>query len=180
MRLQSSTLNLQPSKLIWAEGPDRAAGVNRLEFTSADELTIYTTPPSPAELRKALEIVKPKIVYVFGIAPSEQKPDEFLTYLAGLSKFVESTSGAEKPPSELAAASATRESAIEIGLQWLAAGGQMTVSIEDDAVLLSKETQEKNPYLQAELFIALRGVLNETSAYRKYFATVTDLKKLLR
>lgn len=194
MRLQSATLNpsassgqrLQPSTLIWAEGPDRSAGVNRLELTPADELTIFTTPPSPAELRKALEIVKPKIIYVFAKPPAEDpanpsgasKPDEFLTYLAGLCKFVLNQRRGKTTISELAAASATRESAIQLGLEWLAAGGQLTVSMEEDAVLLSKETQEKNPYLQAELFIALRGVLNETSAYRQYFATVDDIKKL--
>jgi hypothetical protein len=49
--------------------------------------------------------------------------------------------------------------------------------MEDDNVVLSKETQEKNPYLQAELFVALHGLLNETFAYRKYFATA-DLKAL--
>jgi single-stranded-DNA-specific exonuclease len=174
MRLQPSTLNLQPSTLIWAEGPDRSAGVNRLELTQADELTIYTTPPSPAELRKALEIVQPKIVYVFAKPPAEQKPDEFLTYLAGLCKFVLNQRRGKTTVSELAAASAARDSAVQLGLEWLAAGGQLTVSIEDDAVLLSKETQEKNPYLQAELFIVLRGVLNETSAYRNYFRTVTE------
>jgi len=178
LRLQPATLNLQPSTLIWAEGPDRGAGVHRLDLTEADELTIYTAPPSPAELRKALEIVKPKIVYVFGIAPSEQKPDEFLTYLAGLCKFVLNQRRGKTSVSELAAASAARESVIQLGLEWLAAGGQLSVSMEDDAVLLSKETQEKNPYLQAELFIALRGVLNETAAYRKYFKVVDDLKKV--
>ncbi|MBI3164874.1 MAG: single-stranded-DNA-specific exonuclease RecJ [Chloroflexi bacterium] len=174
MRLQPATLNLQPSTLIWAEGPDRSAGVNRLDLTQADEFTIYTTPPSPAELRKALEIVKPKIVYVFAKPPAEQKPDEFLTYLAGLCKFVLNQRRGKTTVSELAAASAARDSAVQLGLEWLAAGGQLTVSIEDDAVLLSKETQEKNPYLQAELFIVLRGVLNETSAYRNYFRTVTE------
>ncbi|HRQ23779.1 MAG TPA: DHHA1 domain-containing protein, partial [Anaerolineales bacterium] len=180
LRLQSATLNLQPSTLIWAEGPHRGAGVNRLELNQADELTIYTTPPSPAELHKALEIVQPKIVYVFGIPPSDQKPDEFITYLAGLCKFVLNQRRGKTTISELAAAAAARESAIQLGLQWLAAGGQLTVTIEGDNVLLSKETQEKNPYLQAELFTALRGALNETSAYRKYFATVEDLKKIFQ
>lgn len=180
LRSQPATLNLQPSTLIWAEGPDRSTGVNRLELTQAEELTIYTTPPSPAELRKALEVVKPKIVYVFAKPPAEQKPDEFLTYLAGLCKFVLNQRRGMTTVSELAAASAARESALQLGLEWLAAGGQLTVSIDDDNVLLSKEKQEKNPYLQAELFIALRGVLNETSAYRKYFATVPDLKGIFK
>jgi single-stranded-DNA-specific exonuclease len=179
LRLQSSLLNLQPSTLIWAEGPDRSAGVNRLELTRSDEFTIYTTPPSPAELHKALEIVKPKIVYVFAKPPAEQKPDEFLTYLAGLCKFVLNQRHGKTTVSELAAAAATRESAIQLGLEWLAASGQLTISLEENDVQFSKETREKNPYLQAELFIALRGVLNETSAYRKYFATAETLEKLI-
>lgn len=180
MRLQSATLNLQPSTLIWAEGPDHSAGVNRRELTQSDELAIYTTPPSPAELRKALDIVKPKIVYVFSKSPAEQKPDEFLTYLAGLCKFVLNQRNGKTTISELASAAAARPSAIELGLEWLAAGGQLSVSIEEDAVLLSKETQEKNSYLQAELVVALRGVLNETSAYRNYIATTTDLQTIFK
>ncbi|HEY5731020.1 MAG TPA: single-stranded-DNA-specific exonuclease RecJ, partial [Anaerolineales bacterium] len=88
MRLQPATLNLQPSTLIWAEGPDKSVGVPRFELKQADEFSIYTTPPSPAELRKALEIVKPKVVYVFGITPAEEKTDEFLSHLTGLCKYV--------------------------------------------------------------------------------------------
>ncbi|MBK8617813.1 MAG: hypothetical protein IPN96_12010 [Anaerolineales bacterium] len=73
---------------------------------------------------------------------------------------------------------ASRESAIEFGLQWLAAGGHASVSVEDDAVILSAEKPEANPYLQKELYLALRGILNEISAYRKYFATVEDVAGL--
>jgi len=178
MRLQNAMLNLQPSILTWAEGPDRAMGVNRLELTQADELTIYTTPPSPAELHKALMIVKPKTVYVFGVAPSEQKPEEFITYLAGLCKYVLNQRHGKTTISELTSASAARESAIQLGLEWLAASGELTVKIEADEVTLDKAKQDTNPYLQAELSIALRGVLNETAAYRKYFATASDLKYL--
>ena len=70
MRLQPSLLNLQPSTLIWAEGADKSAGVGRHELKQADEFSIYTTPSSPSELWKALEIVKPKTIYVFGISPA--------------------------------------------------------------------------------------------------------------
>lgn len=181
MRLNVSTFErFNVQTLIWAEGTDKAKGKARFELTPADELTIYTTPPSPAELRKALDIVRPKIVYVVAKPPAEQKPDEFLTYLAGLCKFVLNQRHGKTTVSELASAAAARPSAIELGLEWLAASGQLTVSIEEDNVLLSKETQEKKPYLQAELFIALRGVLNETSAYRNYFSTVTDIETLFR
>ncbi len=179
LRLQSSLLNLQPSTLIWAEGSDKAIGKSRRDLQKADELSIYTTPPSPVELRKALETVQPKMVYVFAVPPTEEKPDEFLAHLAGLCKFVLNQRKGKTTTSELAAAMSTRESAVQIGLEWLSATGQLTVAMEDDNVTLSKEIQEKNPYLQAELFVALRGVLNETSAYRKYFATA-DLNKIFQ
>jgi hypothetical protein len=73
---------------------------------------------------------------------------------------------------------ASREVAVQVGLEWLAAGGQLSVGFNENSVNLTAERQDKNPYLQAELFIALKGILNETSAYRKYFATV-DLKTIL-
>lgn len=179
LRLNASTferLNIQT--LVWAEGADKSKGKSRFALTRADELAIYTTPPSPAELRHALEIVKPKTVHVFAVPPAEDKPDDFLKRLAGLCKFALNNKEGKTTLHDLAVAMAAREIAVELGLQWLAAGGQLSVNIEDGDVLLSKETQEKNPYLQAELFTAMRGVLNETSAYRKYFVTVEDLKKL--
>jgi len=170
MRLQPSLLNLQPSTLIWAEGADRAAGVPRHELKPAVELSIYTTPPSPAELGRALEIVKPKIIYVFGIPPAEEKPDEFLSHLAGLCKYVLNQRHGQVTLPELASAMAARESAVRIGLEWLAAGGHMAISGEEDALSLSKGNGKTNQYLQKELFIAVKGILEETAAYRTHFA----------
>ena len=124
-----------------------------------------------------MEIVKPKTIYVFAVPPAEEKPEDYLNRLAGLCKYAINQRGGKATVHELAAAMASREVAVQIGLEWLAAGGQLSVSIEEDIISLSAVKQEKNPYLQAELFIALKGILNETSAYRKYFATV-DLKTL--
>jgi hypothetical protein len=124
-----------------------------------------------------LEIVKPKTISVFAVPPVEEKPEDYLNRLAGLCKYAINQRGGKATVHELAAAMASREVAVQIGLEWLAAGGQLSVSIEEDIISLSAVKQEKNPYLQAELFIALKGILNETSAYRKYFATV-DLKTL--
>ena len=180
MRLQPSLLNLQPSTLIWAEGSEKSAGIPRYELHQADELSIYTTPPSPAELQKALEIVKPKMVYVFGITPPEEKTDDFLAHLAGLSKFVLNQRRGKITLTELASAMAARESAVRIGLEWLAAGGHITVVPESsaDALLLSKGNGTANQYLKKELFIAVRGILEETAAYRSHFAKA-DINKLM-
>ena len=40
-----------PALQIWAEGADKAKGKSRFELQLADEFAIYTTPPSPTELR---------------------------------------------------------------------------------------------------------------------------------
>jgi hypothetical protein len=181
MRLQPATLNLQPSTLIWAEGADRMAGVPRFELHQADEFSIYTTPPSPADLRKALEIVKPRIIYIFAIPPAEEKPDEFLTHLAGLCKFVLNQRRGRVSMLELASAMAARASAVRIGLEWLAAGGHISISGEEDALILSKGNGKTNQYLQKELYTAVKGILEETAAYRAYFSkadagTLLDLQ----
>ena len=178
LRLNSSFI-LHPSSLIWAEGSDKSKGKSRFELHQADEFAIYTTPSSPVELRKALEIVKPKTIYVFAVPPAEEKTDDFLSRLAGLCKYALNQRGGKAAVHELAAAMASRENAIQIGLEWLAAGGHLSVSVEDDQVALSTEKPEANQYLQKELYIALRGILNETSAYRKYFATVGDVKSTI-
>ena len=128
-----------------------------------------------------MEIVRPKTVYVFAIPPAEEKAEDFLNRLAGLCKYVLNQRRGKITIHELAAAMASRENAIQIGLDWLAAGGHLSLSMEDDQVTLSaaKDGGSSNKYLQAELFIALKGILNESSAYRKYFATV-DLKTLFQ
>ncbi|MBI5842178.1 MAG: single-stranded-DNA-specific exonuclease RecJ [Chloroflexi bacterium] len=171
--------SLKVGMLVWAEGSEKAKGKSRFDLHRADEFAIYTTPSSPVELRKALEIVQPKTIYVFAVPPAEEKTDDFLSRLAGLCKYALNQRGGKVAVHELAAAMASRESAIQIGLEWLAAGGHLSVRVEDDQVTLSAEKPEANQYLQKELYIALKGSLNETSAYRKYISTVSDLKGLI-
>ncbi|GJQ53163.1 MAG: single-stranded-DNA-specific exonuclease RecJ [Anaerolineaceae bacterium] len=170
LRLEPSTFNLQHSILVWAEGNDKAKGKSRYELYPADALVIYTTPPSPSELRAVLEIVKPKIVHVFGVSPAKEKTDEFLARLAGMAKFAINNKDGKVSVDELAVATAGRVNAVRIGLEWLSAGGHVTVVPADESVLLSAGNGEANQYLQKELFIAVRGILEETSAYRDYFS----------
>jgi len=55
-------------------------------------------------------------------------------------------------------------------LEWLAAGGHIAVSDEGEAVLLSTGNGEANQYAQKELYVAVKGILAETAAYREYFS----------
>lgn len=143
-----------------------------MDLHQADEFAIWTMPPSPADLRAALEVVKPKIVYFFAAMPEEFKADAFLARLAGMVKYALNNKEGKVSVRELAAATAQRVNAVRIGLEWLAAGGHVTVSGDAgaDALLLSRGNGETNQYLQKELFTAVKGILQETAAYRDYAA----------
>ncbi|RIK30413.1 MAG: single-stranded-DNA-specific exonuclease RecJ [Anaerolineae bacterium] len=170
-RLETGRIHsLQADVLVWAEGADKAKGKSRFELYPADELVIYTTPASPAVLRAALEVVKPKIVSVIAVPPTKEKTDGFLARLAGMAKFVINNKGGKVSVNELAVATAQRVEAARIGLEWLSAGGHVSAVSEGEAVLLSAGTGEADQYLQKELFVAVRGILEETAAYREYVA----------
>jgi len=169
-----------PQLEIWAEGGEKSKGRTRNQLVKADEFAIYTIPASPADLRAALEVVQPKRVHLFAVPPAEEKTEDFLNRLAGLCKYALNQRDGRTTIPELAAAMAAREAAIRLGLEWLAAGGQVHVRTEADQVALSAEKTPANPYLQAELFIALKGILNESAAYRKYFANVDDAGTLIK
>ena len=168
---------LNKEVLTWAEGADKARGKNRFELYQATELAIYTAPPSPADLRAALDLVRPRKIYLLGVSPEQgnsslslRPTDEFLSRLTGLTKYVINQREGRVKLQELAAATGQRVSVIRMGLEWLAAGGHISILDEDEAVFLSQEKGEPNPYLQKELFVAVKGILEETSAYRAHFA----------
>ena len=70
---------------------------------------------------------------------------------------------------ELAVATGQREGTIRLGLEWLAVGGHISIQREEETVLLSTGNGELNQYLQRELYLAVKGILEETEAYRAHF-----------
>jgi single-stranded-DNA-specific exonuclease len=168
-RLQTQRFeSLKNGILTWAEGAAKAKGKSRFQLHQADELAIYTTPPSPAELRTALEVVKPNKIYLFAISPIPEKADEFLSRLAGMTKYAIKNKDGKVSTEELASATAQRESAVRIGLEWLAAGGHVSIAGEEESLVLSAGNGESNRYLQKELYVAVKGILEETAAYRDH------------
>ncbi len=161
--------NLQT--LIWAEGAHKKEvnGRDRSELESADVIAIWTTPPGRDVLRVALERVKPRTVHLFAVSPSDETPEAFLQRLAGLAKFTILKKGGRTRLSELAAASAQREIAMRLGLEWLAANGHIVFEADGDALHLSIGDQAANSYLGQELSLSLQALLAEISAYRAFF-----------
>lgn len=180
LRLQTFHMDRHAGAMIWAEGADAAKGKSRYDLEPSDTLVILTIPPSLRELRQALEAVSSKVVQVYGSLPAEEKPEEFLNRLAGLCKYALNHYQGQASLKKLSAAMAARESAVQLGLEWLSAGGQVTVELEEDSILLSTQKQEKDPYLQAELFLALKGILAESVAFRKFFQVTANLPDFLK
>jgi len=167
--LQAQQSRGQVEMLVWAEGADKSKGKNRFALQPADEFAIYSAPPSSADLRAALETVKPKKVYLFGVFPDPEKADTFLARLAGLAKYAINQKGGKVTVAELAVVTGQREGAIRLGLEWLAAGGHISIQRDDETIHLSQGNNESNTYLQRELYIAVKGILEETAAYRAHF-----------
>jgi single-stranded-DNA-specific exonuclease len=171
--------NLQTA--IWAEGEQKKAvgGMDRNGLTRAKALIVWTTPPGGAELRRAIETVKPETIYLFAVHPGGDEPKAFLERLSGLVKFAINQRGGKVTLAELAASTAQREATVRLGLEWLAAGGHFGLSIEDRQIQLASQKGQPNPYVQQELFIALKGLLEETAAYRAFFARTLESDSLL-
>jgi single-stranded-DNA-specific exonuclease len=165
-------LRVQEDVLVWGEAGARAevAGRDRYELRPSQALVIWTTPPGAGELRAGLEQVSPRTVYLFGIDPGLDDPERFLKRLAGLTKqALNSNQGRASVPT-LAAATAQRESTVRAGLAWLAARGHVVVLGEDgDEVRLGAGRREVSPGLP-RIAAHLRALLEETAAYRAYFA----------
>ena len=154
---------------IFVEGKSEIKGRNRYALEKSDELAIYTSPPGQSELRTILEEVKPEKVYLIGINPPEFTPKTFLAHLAGLVKYTLAKKDGKTTISALAAVTAQRETTIRLGLEWLVAGGQVYVEVLDDDVFLSKLTRKLEKHAQEDLFLAVKGLLAETVAFRKHF-----------
>lgn len=172
---------LQQSPEVWAEGADEQVGRGRNALQCAPQLLIYTAPPSLADFRQALKVVQPRTLLIFA-SPAQvdytASAEAFLRRLTGLCKYALSHYAGRYSLSGLSAKMASRNAAVELGLQWLSTAGYIGVQVEEDEVLFSPGTNGKTSYVQQELFNTLKGTLAETAAFRAYFRQV-DPRKIL-
>ncbi len=164
---------LPTSLPILAEGPEvppAASLFNRYTLPSASEIGIYTIPPGPREWRELWQRVRPERVYWLADPPAPLRPEAFLERLAGMVKYALRHKGGRATLQELTAATAERELTLQLGLEWLEAGGHIHVEFEEEALHFSPGDGQANPYAQNELFRAIRALLQESAAYRQLWA----------
>lgn len=182
-----------PEMQVWGEGdmPKGVESVSRWQLTPGDMLVIWSAPPAPAVLREALAQVAPRTIYCFGINPGMDTLPAFLQRLGGLVKYALRHKDGHVQISRLAAACAQRESAIQLGLEWLQARGILqhsrkeAMEIEIPGALNQKADHlqftpgDGQTTAQVEVIAArLKTVLDESAAYRAYFRRAT-LENLL-
>ena len=165
-------LRAQEDVQVWSEAEPRAevAGQDRYELGPSKALVIWATPPGPAELQAVLEKVSPETVYLFGMDPGLDRPEEFLKRLAGLTKHALNSNQGRANVSTLAAATAQREATVRAGLAWLGARGHLVVLGEEgDEIHLAAGSQTASDNLP-QTAARLKALLEETAAYRAHFA----------
>jgi single-stranded-DNA-specific exonuclease len=162
----------QPSTLIWAEADVKkeVGGKDRNELEQTDNLVIWTIPPSPEELRVALEITRPHIVSLVGVLPFLDDIDLFMSRLTGLLKFAISQRAGKVTYAELAVATAQRRITVEQGLKWLVSRRKIALVHEEDDRLLIAPGKTLNGLGDAvRLWEEIQALLAETAAYRAHF-----------
>jgi single-stranded-DNA-specific exonuclease len=162
----------QPSTLVWAEAEakDDISGNDRNELGPSSNLIIWSIPPSPEILHRALEIVNPKKIYLICDHPSSEVTESFLNRLTGLLKFTINRRDGMTCYNELAAATGQRVATVEQGLNWLVSCGKITLKHqENDSLWVSRGVTINDLGGAARLRVEVQSMLAETAAYRVYF-----------
>jgi single-stranded-DNA-specific exonuclease len=166
-------LKAEDSTLVWIEGEEKEhlGGVGRRSLERARHLVIWSIPPSPEELRSAIETVRPQVISLIAAHPPEQSAEEFITRLAGLLKFVIRRRAGQTSWEELAAATGQRVRTVQRGLMWLVKKGKILLEREENGQLWLSEggPNEENAADAQRVWREVQGLLQETNAYRAYF-----------
>jgi hypothetical protein len=163
-------LRAEKNGLVWREGKAEVDGRDRYALESSETLVIWTAPPGAPELRAGLARVSPKTVHLFGVDPGLDYPKGFLTRLARLVERAVNTEGGLVKLSALAAGTAQREETVRTGLAWLEGRGHIVVLEERDREIRLAPGEGSADCDLSGLVTRLRSLLEETAAYRAFFA----------
>jgi hypothetical protein len=162
-----------PLVLVWAEGTAQKAvhGLGRHQLTESETLVIWSAPPSREVLADALARVRAKRLILVGVDPGDGQPRAFRERLRGLVKFVVTHKAGHVTLDELAAATAQPMGTIRSGLDYLASRGEVIVEFHPRGrISLAAGGAAVDEAAAEELKTRLERMLQETAAYRAYFA----------
>ena len=158
--------------MIWAEGltTPPAGARDRALLGPAAVLAIWSIPPGPSELRRAMAAAASQRILLLAIDPGLDEPGKFVSRLLGLVKHTLASKGGKVALARLAAAMAHREETVLAGLRLLQARGQIVVGAQNGDLALAPGDGSASPDTRA-LEKTLLELLSETAAYRRHYRT---------
>jgi single-stranded-DNA-specific exonuclease len=155
---------------------------DRTQLAQCEQLVIWTIPPGSNELASAISHTKPKQVIVFLSDPAMDLPQPFLERLAGLVKHALAKRNGWISYLQLACATAQQVWLVQLGIEWLAAKGNLSIIKNDDDMDVSDSPGGElnrvqvaaggkiDPAQAAALLEQIQNSLDETRAFRAYFS----------
>jgi len=142
----------------------------RGDLEPGENIIIWTLPPGPLEFRTVIQSCVPKRIFLFGLDPESDIPENFITRLSGLIKYIIKQNQGKVNLNQLAALTAQRVASIQRGLEWLVSQGYISVTYEDKQdifiLALNEKPLENN---QKRIWEQMVETLSETAAFRNYF-----------
>ena len=164
--------------IIWAEAEAKNKLANqgimagdRRQLQPAEDLVIWTMPPSRQELHSVLELVSATRVYLFAVDPGMDQVNPLIERLLGLAKYALRKTGGRASLTALAAAAAQREETVIAALDLLAARGYLVVKYEAEGEVCLNEGDGMVVDEQGLLEKRLQEQLAETAAFRRYYVS---------
>lgn len=166
--------------VVWAEG--NTIGVPFSKLSPAKALVVLTTPSSRQDITKAIERVQPERIYFVMKYPSIRDPKHFVN---ALYKYIMETVFPQQEGTvsytELCEHFAVTKSLVQLGLQYLAALGRLTiVEIGRNVIKLAAEGRSIDIEV-AEIKRRIKREWDELQARRRHFRRkVENLENLLQ
>jgi single-stranded-DNA-specific exonuclease len=158
----------EPSLMIWAEGysQSQSPGVPLSELNEAEALVIYTAPPHPDRLEKALRTVQPKRVYVFAELPPFDHPQRLAEAVVALLRVAQQQFAGRLKLSQLAERTAHHPQTIRLSLEALEA--HINIEWLSQSSFRVIRVDQPPPIDHS----GLARAIEETAAYRRFLRRV--------
>ncbi|MEA3326086.1 MAG: single-stranded-DNA-specific exonuclease RecJ [Chloroflexota bacterium] len=156
--------------LVWAEvnEPESIPTSSRHALEAVENLVIWTAPPSQGVLQAALRKTSPQTVIVLGLDPNLHYR-AFLERLIGLAKYANVNKAGQVSVEELAAACASEEETVRVGLRLLEVMGKLQIDDESDIITIDIVKKDADPEAIEIYRTILKNILEESQSYRNYF-----------
>lgn len=163
---------------IWAELkiPADIQSCKRLELVDHSTLVIWTSPPSRQVLSSAVSQVSPSEIILFALEPTFSSQRDFIQALFGLLKHLKLSEKDFNLP-KFAQALALPEDVIEVGLEWIHLQGDFDLTTLPATGDFGSGPGTIQPGFH-DIDRRLKLMLQEVSAYRKYYKSVPPVSLL--